>query len=114
MGLISNPAISKKSKLAPENSDFSIKKPVIKIFKRNVIPVRIIVDISQYVRKFTFIVRNFKKGSVIIIPILKINRVERKYKVISGIRIPVNIVEVKKKINKKSNKFLKYLLITLL
>jgi hypothetical protein len=67
----------------------------------------IIPDIKKYVRKFILIVRKSKKGLVSIIPILKTISVDIRYIGILGITMPLNTVVVKKKINKRSKRFLK-------
>ena len=95
IGVISKPLSCKKSKLTPLNSEGSIKKPVMNILSKNVIPVVTKVDIRRYVRKLTLIVRKFKKGFVTIIPILNITNVAIKYRANKGMTTPEKIVVVK-------------------
>ncbi|MCK9415060.1 hypothetical protein M0Q97_00150 [Candidatus Dojkabacteria bacterium] len=95
IGVISKPLSCRKSKFAPVNSELSIKNPVINILSKNVIPIVTSVDIRRYVRKFTLIVRKFKKGLVIITPILKTIKVAMKYTPNVGITTPEKMVVVK-------------------
>jgi hypothetical protein len=91
IGFKTKPFISTKLRLKPANWEFSTKNPVIKILRRKDIPVNIILDISQYVRKLIWIVKNLRNGSVINTAILNTKSVAKIYRGFSGITIPVNI-----------------------
>jgi hypothetical protein len=72
---ISKPLISKKSKLKPVNCEVSIKKPVMKICNKNVIPIVIKDDNRKYVKKLLFMVKKSRNGLLMFMPILKTNSV---------------------------------------
>lgn len=71
------------------------------IFNKKRIPIKRTEVIRNIVKKFTFTVRNFKKGSAIRTVSVRISKVAAKYKSPSGRIIPLPKILTAKNINAK-------------